>query len=85
MTQFQKDLGDPQLLAKLAEDHTIAVKTLGVFGTPTLVFPESQAVFLKLLPPPPPEESLAVLAEVKQMAERRQYIQEIKRPKPPNT
>ncbi len=82
MTQFQKDLSDRQLLAKLAEDHTFAAESLGVFGTPTLVFPEGRAVFLKMSPPPP-EESLAVFAEVQQLAERRHYIQEIKRPGTP--
>ena len=47
MTQFQKNLGDRRLLAKLGEDHTFAEETLGVFGTPTLVFPERQAIFLR--------------------------------------
>ncbi len=84
MSQFQKDLGDRQLLAKLAEDHTLAVETLGIFGTPTLVFPEGQAVFLKMSPPPSPEECLSVFTEVHSLAEQRQYIQEIKRPQRPN-
>ncbi len=84
MPQFQKDLSDRQLLAKLAEDHTFAVETLGVFGTPTLVFPERQAVFLKMSPPPPPEESLSVFAEVRHLAEQRQYIKEIKKPQRSN-
>jgi len=82
MAQFQKDLGDRQLLVRLAEDHTFAVETLGVFGTPTLVFPERRAVFLKMSSPPLAEESLSVFAEVQQLAERRHYILEIKRPAP---
>ncbi len=83
MTQFQKDLSDRQLLARLAEDHTFAVETLGVFGTPTLVFPERQAIFLKMSPLPSPEECLSVFTELRQLAERRQYIQEVKRPQRP--
>ncbi len=83
MVQFQKDLGDRQLLAKLAEDHTFAVETLGVFGTPTLVFSEKQAIFLKMSLPPPLEECLSVFAELRQMAEQRRYIQEVKRPQLP--
>ena len=79
MPQFQKDLGDRQLLAKLAEDHTFATGTLGVFGTPTLVFHERQAVFLKMAPPPSPEECLSVFTELRHLAEQRRYIQEIKR------
>ena len=84
MPRFQKDLDDRRLLAKLAEDHTFAAETLGVFGTPTLVFPERQAVFVKLPQIPPPDESMAFFAEVRHLAERRQYIQEIKRPQPPS-
>ena len=84
MTRFRKDLGDHQQLAKLAEDHTFAVKTLGIFGTPTLVFPERQAIFLKMSPSPP-KECLSIFIELRHLAERRQYIQEIKRPQRVNT
>jgi len=83
MTQFQKDLGDRRLLAKLAEDHTFAVETLGVFGTPTLFFPERQAIFLKMSPPSP-EESLSVFTELRHLVEGRRYIQEVKRPQRPS-
>jgi hypothetical protein len=80
MTQFQKDIGDRQLLAKLAEDHTFAAETLGIFGTPTLVFPENQAVFLKMMPLPLTEESLSMFTELRLLAEGRRYILEVKRP-----
>ena len=80
MIQFQKDLTNRQLLAKLAEDHTFAVETLGVFGTPTLVFPERQAIFLKMSAPPSPEECLSVFAELRHLVEQRRNIHEIKRP-----
>ncbi len=80
MAQFQKDLGDRQLLAKLAEDHTFAVETLGIFGTPTLVFPENQAIFVKMMPLPSTEESLSVFTELRLLAEGRRYILEVKRP-----
>jgi len=80
MTQFQKDLTDRTLLTKLAEDHTFAEETLGVFGTPTLVFPEGQAIFLKMSLPSPPEECLPVFAELSHLVDRRRYIWEIKRP-----
>ncbi len=83
MTQFQEGLGDRRLLAKLAADHSFAVETLGIFGTPTLVFPERQTIFLKMSSPPSPEESLSVFAELRYLVERRRYIQEIKRPQLP--
>ncbi len=85
MGRFQKDISNRKLLTKLGEDHTFAVETLGIFGTPTLVFPERQAIFLKLSSPPPPEESLSVFTELHNLVEQRRYIQEIKKPQPPNT
>ena len=80
MDRFQKDLDDRQLLDRLAENHTFAVETLGVFGTPTLVFPEQQVIFLKMSPPPSPEEAVDVFKDVRRMAENRHQIKEIKRP-----
>ena len=80
MSRFQKDLSNRSFLTKLAQDHTAAVETFGVFGTPTLVFPGGKAVFLKLASPPPPSESLAVFEEIRHISEKRQYIMEIKRP-----
>ena len=81
--RFQEDLSDRQLLVKLAEDHTFAVESLGVFGTPTIVFPEGQVVFLKMRPIPLPEECLQLFMEIRHLAEQRQNVQEIKRPVPP--
>lgn len=83
MARFKKDLSDRQLLAKLAKDHTFAVETLGIFGTPTMVFPENRAVFLKMSAPPPRRECLSVFTELRHFARRRGYIQEIKRPQRP--
>ncbi len=83
MPRFREGLSNRQLLSKLAEDHTLAVETLGVFGTPTLVFPEGQAVFLKMMPAPPPEECLQLFTEIRHLAEQRQYVQEVKRPARP--
>ena len=80
--KFRKDLSDRQLLTKLAEDHAYAVNALGVFGTPTLVFPEEQAVFLKMAVPPP-EECLSIFNELCNLVERRQFIWEVKRPQWP--
>jgi len=82
MAQFQKDYGDRKLLAKLSADHTFAVETFGIFGTPTLVFPERLAIFVKLSSPPPPEESLSVFTEARNLAEQRRYIMELKKPQP---
>ncbi len=80
MKRFKNDLSNRQLLTKLVDDHTLAVEELGVFGTPTLVFPEKQAIFLKMSPPPPQEECLSIFNELFDLACRRRIIHEIKRP-----
>lgn len=80
MARFQEDLADRRLLTRLADDHTLAVENLGIFGTPTLVFAERQAFFLKMASPPSPEECLSVFTELHHLVNRRRYIQEIKRP-----
>jgi predicted DsbA family dithiol-disulfide isomerase len=71
MAQFQKDLYDNSLISRLARDHTFAVENLGIFGTPTLVFPRGKPVFLKLASPPPPSEGLAVFDEIRRISEQR--------------
>ena len=78
--RFRNDLSDRRLLDKLASDHTFAIETLNIFGTPTLVFLEQQAIFLKMVPPPSIEESVVVFDDVRRLAEDRQQIREIKRP-----
>ena len=80
MDRFRKDLVNRRLLDRLAEDHTFAVETLSVFGTPTLVFPEHKAIFLKMAPPPSHGEAVAVFKDVRRLVERRHQITEIKRP-----
>jgi predicted DsbA family dithiol-disulfide isomerase len=85
MAEFSRDLADRDLLVKLAEDHTFAAETLGVFGVPTLVFPDQQAVFVRVSPPPPPAECLSVFFEIHTLADRRRYVQEVKRPQKPAT
>lgn len=77
---FRNDFNDRRLLEKLEADHTFAVETMGIFGTPTLVFPEQQAVFLKMSLPPSPEESVALFEDIRRLAEERRNIKEIKRP-----
>ncbi len=83
MPQFLEDLSNRKLLTKLAEDYTLAVELLGVFGTPTIVFPEGQIVFLKMMSAPPPEECLQLFMEIRHLVEQIQYVQEVKRPARP--
>lgn len=80
LTKFKDDLLDRRLLVRLAKDHTTAIETLGIFGTPTLVFPEKQTIFLKLSSVPPPDESVSLFKELYHLADQRRLVREIKRP-----
>lgn len=80
MARFREDFNRRQMLDRLAEEHTFAVERLGIFGTPTLVFPDGQAIFLKMSSPPSPEESLDVFRELSNLACHRPNILEVKRP-----
>ncbi|MBI4295833.1 MAG: DsbA family protein [Chloroflexi bacterium] len=78
--KFEQDITDRRLLTALADSHTAAAETLGVFGTPTLVFPERQVFYLKMSAPPPPQDCLSVFEDLYRLVEERRYILEVKRP-----
>lgn len=80
LAQFDRDMEDRSLLQRLAVDYEAARHEHGIFGTPTLVFPSGEAVYLKMSPAPPAKDAVAVLDEILRIARRRPYITEIKRP-----
>jgi predicted DsbA family dithiol-disulfide isomerase len=83
MDQFRRDLADRSLLPLIGRDYTEARDRFGVFGTPTFVFPNDQAAYLKLLPAPPEEETMAVFEDFVRSARDRPYLLELKRPPRP--
>lgn len=83
LRRFENDLAEPSLIQKLAADHTYAVEHHGVFGTPTLVFANGRAAYLKMKPAAPPAEAIAVWNDLHETIARRPYIEEVKRPVPP--
>jgi protein-disulfide isomerase-like protein with CxxC motif len=78
--QLEKAIADDKMQRKLAEDHTHAIQAFNIFGTPTIVFDDSEPVYLKITPPPTIEESLSFFEELYSIARNRPYVQEIKRP-----
>jgi hypothetical protein len=76
---FQESLSDKTCLERLARDHT-AAEGLGVFGTPTLVFPGAEPVYLKLQRILAREESLDFWEVFRSTAVDRPYVLEFKRP-----
>ncbi len=82
LDRFQRDF-EQATLDGLARDHEEGVQRHGVFGTPTLVFENGRAAYLKLRPLPPESEYVAVWERLKDIIADRPYIEEIKRPVPP--
>ncbi len=82
LDRFARDF-DAATLDAIGRDHEEGVQRYGVFGTPTLVFGDGRAAYLKLRPLPPESEYRAVWQELRDIIEGRPYIQEIKRPVPP--
>jgi 2-hydroxychromene-2-carboxylate isomerase len=76
---FQNALADPACLERLAQDHTRAVGRQ-VFGTPTLVFPDAEPVYLKLGRVLTPQEALEFWESFYSTAAGKPYVLEIKRP-----
>jgi predicted DsbA family dithiol-disulfide isomerase len=50
MERFHRDVVDPSTLAALASDHQAGVTEHGVFGTPTFVFADGAAAYVRLSP-----------------------------------
>ncbi len=76
--RFTADLTDPGLLAEVGRSHAEAVERHGVFGTPTFVFPDGCAVYLKLAEPPAAAAAARVFASVRELVGEQPLVQEIK-------
>lgn len=83
LERFRKDLADPRILESLKRDHTQAIGEHGVFGTPTLVFPDGAAAYVRLAEVPDPAESSRVFERVVLIAAGEPSILELKRPRKP--
>jgi len=83
LTRFATDLEDRGLLKEIETDYIAGRDALGVFGTPTFVFANGQAAYLRILPPPPPEEAVSFWQDFVRSVCDRPYLQEIKRPRRP--
>lgn len=79
--RFTADIDDPEALAEIGRDHEEAAAQ-GVFGTPTLVFEDGSAVFVKTFTPPE-DESMSAFNHLLGVSRGKRYFGEIKRPQPP--
>lgn len=81
--QFAKDLNDRTTLQVIAASHQEAVNDLGVFGTPTVVFPNGGTAFLKMARLASKEQAARAFHSVMDLMEGDLFIGEVKRPQPP--
>lgn len=77
--KFTKDLEDRSLLTAIGEDYETGAAQFGVFGTPTLVFPDGGALYVQMTPAPL-SEAAGLLTTFARMASKQPYLFEIKRP-----
>jgi predicted DsbA family dithiol-disulfide isomerase len=81
--QFERDFSDPNLWSRVAQDYEYGRAHHGVFGTPTIVFPNGASAYVQTRPAPPPEEAIDVWRDFVEIVSDRPYIKEIKRPVKP--
>lgn len=79
--RFTVDIDNPETLAEIGRDHEDAAAQ-GVFGTPTLIFEDGSAAFVKTYTPPE-DESMSAFEHLMGVTRGKKYFGEIKRPQPP--
>ena len=83
VNRLEKDLTEKECWAAVGHDHEEAREIHNLFGVPTLIFPKGRPVYIKLTSIPKSEDEQASLFNlIKDMAEDRPYLMELKRPDP---
>ena len=82
LKQFKQDLEQVDL-KPVGRDYEEGRENYGVFGTPTFVFEDGHAAYLRLRPLPPKDQLVDVWQQVRSVIDGRPNILEIKRPVPP--
>ena len=77
--RFERDLADRSLLTAIGHDYEMGTEQFGVFGTPTLVFPDGGTLYVQMTPAPL-SEAAGLLTTFARMASQQTYLFEIKRP-----
>lgn len=80
LPRFRQDLESDAVLADIERDYTEAQNEHQVFGTPTIVFSNGEAAYLKLDPQNIPEDPVTFFHEFVSVVRDRPEVIEIKRP-----
>lgn len=83
LERFRSDASDPGILESLARDHQEGVRKHGVFGTPTLVFPDGASAYVRLAQTPEDLDAERMFDHLVTVAAGEPSILEIKRPRKP--
>ena len=82
MPRFKRDYDDRKLLRRVSEDHLKSVKYYGTFGTPTFVFENGSAFFMRIKPHESKEEAARTFDGLYQVfVKQPANIDEVKRPR----
>jgi predicted DsbA family dithiol-disulfide isomerase len=83
LDRLRADISDSTILQSLARDHQEAVSQYGVFGTPTFVFRDGAAAYMRLAEAIEGPEAVDVFRRLMAVAADEPRIIEIKRPTKP--
>ena len=84
INRYRKDIEDPSILAQVEADHFYGVQTHGIFGTPTFVFPNGEAFFMRIKAPATAVEAATTWDNLLAAFVDRGNISEVKRPQKPD-
>jgi predicted DsbA family dithiol-disulfide isomerase len=84
LDRFRKDVADPEIVYAIARDHQPAVKEHGIFGTPTFLFPNGAAAYVRLSEAPEGPDAVRIFDKIVSVAGDEPRILEIKRPNKPS-
>jgi len=81
LAQLDQVMNKRETWLAMGEDHLESKRKYDTFGVPTMVFGHGQALFVKLESiPESTEERISLLQLISEMAEKRPYLRELKRP-----
>jgi predicted DsbA family dithiol-disulfide isomerase len=84
LDRFRGDISDPNVAQAIARDHEPAVREHGIFGTPTFLFPNGAAAYVRLSEAPAGDDAVRVFDRIVSVAGDEPRILEIKRPNKPS-
>lgn len=83
VARFKRDVANRALMDRIAQDHTKGVREYGVFGTPTFVFEDGKAFFMRIKAPETAQEAARIWDGLYAMFVATGAIDEVKRPRKP--